>query len=506
MITALRSRTLLIAGVLIAVLAAAFFAMPGSASAHPLGNFTINRYSRIEVYSDVVRVNYVFDMAEIPTFQDMPSIDTDGDGMISDDESRSYAERKSAELVANVSLQLNGETQTLRVAGADAAFPEGQGGLLTTRLQATFEAPAPNGTVSLAYTDNNYSDRVGWREVIVSPATGAALTGTFATEDVSAALTAYPADLSSSPLDVTSAAFSFDAGVAQTAPVIANAPVVAAAPARSGAGFSSLINTDNLSLQVVLLALLAAFAFGAVHAVEPGHGKTMVAAYFVGVKGTARQALGLGLIIAATHTVGVLAIGLLAIFGSQWILPEDLYPWLSLASGLMIIALGLRLIAQRSGGRIMHKISHALPFGHHHHHEHAHAVEATPDGAPPWKSLFAIGLADGLTPSPSALVVLLAAVALDRIGLGIALIVSFSLGLATVLAGISLGLLFFRGAMDGLSRRVSMTRLPFVASIAPSLSSEGIVVRALPMVGATALLVVGVLLTLSALGRPIVSI
>jgi ABC-type nickel/cobalt efflux system permease component RcnA len=274
-------------------------------------------------------------------------------------------------------------------------------------------------------------------------------------------------------------------------------------PQRPGSAFASLINADDLTIKVIVLALLAAFAFGALHAIEPGHGKTMVAAYFVGVKGTVRQALTLGLIIAATHTIGVLAIGMIAIFGSEWVLPEDIYPWLGLASGLMVIALGLRLILQRSGHRILHRLSHILPFHHSHQHDHESAMAGP---VPPWKTLIALGLADGLTPSPSALVVLLAAVSLHRVGLGIALIVSFSVGLAAVLAGISLGLLVFRGAMDGLSSRLRATQVPFVSGLAPSLSGEGIVVRTLPIVGAVALLVVGLLITLDALGRPIVSL
>jgi nickel/cobalt exporter len=503
---ALRSR-LMIAGVVVAFLAAVFLAIvsPNRALAHPLGNFTINRYSRIEVYSDVVRVQYVLDVAEIPTFQQMASVDTDGDGLVSDAEAQVFATKTAGDLAQNLSLQLHGESESLGLTASRATFPEGQGGLQTTRLTATYEAPAPSGLTTLGYRDGNYADRIGWREIVVLPSTGAKLSGDFPTRDVSSALTNYPADQISSPLDTSSVSFSFDATTAVRAPALSDIPIAAKAPERSGTAFASLINADSLTLKVIILALLAAFAFGALHAVEPGHGKTMVAAYFVGVKGTARQALSLGLIVAATHTVGVLAIGLLAIFGSQYILPETLYPWLSLASGLMVLALGLRLLAQRSGGRILHKLSHALPFGYH-HHEHDHAPASASSGVPPWKTLVAIGLADGLTPSPSALVVLLAAVSLHRIGLGIALIVSFSVGLATVLAGISLGLLFFRGAMDGLSRLASATRVPIISRIAPSLAGEGVIVRALPMAGALALVAVGLLLTLSALGQPIVSL
>ncbi|MEO8456689.1 MAG: hypothetical protein ABI559_02645 [Chloroflexota bacterium] len=507
MTTTLISRPLLFASGIVVVLAAAFFALaPQKALAHPLGNFTINHYSRIEVYNDVLRVEYVVDMAEIPTFQAASDVDTNGDGAISDAEAQTYAQAKASELGQNLGLVINGESRQLALDGAFASFPEGQGGLQTTRLVASYETSAPSGVTSIAYSDGNFTGQVGWKEIVVLPTTGATLTGEYPTQDVSNALTSYPGDKISSPLDTTAVAFSFDASTAIKAAPVSDVPLTAKPPERSGNAFASLINADALTLQVVLLALLAAFGFGALHAVEPGHGKTMVAAYFVGVKGTARQALSLGMIVAVTHTIGVIAIGLIAIFGSEYILPERLYPWLSLASGLMVLALGLRLIAQRSGGKIMHKITHALPFGHHHHHDHEHTAAASNNGVPPWKTLIAVGLADGLTPSPSALVVLLAAVSLHRVTLGLALIISFSVGLATVLAGISLGLLFFRGAMERLSSRTSVSRFPLVSRLAPSLSADGALVRALPMAGAVALVVVGSLLTLAALGQPIITI
>ena len=203
--------------------------------------------------------------------------------------------------------------------------------------------------------DDNYADRIGWKEVVVRPAEGVTLsTSSAATDDISAELTSYPSDLLSSPLDITSASFSFAPGEGAKAPEVESDPAGMSAPdeapSRAGGGFASLIDTDNMTLPVMVLSLLLALGFGAIHALEPGHGKTFVAAYFVGVKGTVRQALALGLIVAITHTIGVLAIGLVTLFGSQFILPEKLYPYLSLASGLMILALGVRLIAARAGG------------------------------------------------------------------------------------------------------------------------------------------------------------
>lgn len=501
MIDAIAHRPIALLGAALALVIALYLAIgsPQSASAHPLGNFTINRYSRLELYSDVIRVNYVLDMAEIPTFQEMETIDTDGDGTVSAAEADAYATAKADDLASNVSLILNGQRAGLRAVASDVTFPEGQGGLDTTRVTAVFEAPAPSGMTDIQFADGNYSDRLGWKEVVVFPDTGASITGDVPLIDVSHALTSYPGDQISSPLDVTSVAFAADSSIASPSPAIELAPTVVAAPSRADGGFAALIARDNLTLGVVLVALAAAFAFGALHALEPGHGKTLVAAYFVGVKGTARQALTLGLIVAVTHAVGVLAIGLVAIFGSQFILPERLYPWLSLAAALMVLGLGLRLIAARGGGKLLHNLMHRLPFGHHHHHEPATTADG---GVPPWRTLIALGLADGLTPSPSALVVLLAAVSLDRIEMGVGLIMAFSAGLATVLAGVSLFLLYARQFMERASGYLQRLRLPVLGSVGTHMTPEGALVRVLPLGGAAALVVVGLVLTVRALAQP----
>lgn len=460
----------------------------GRADAHPLGNFTVNRYTRIELYSDVVRLYYVLDMAEIPTIQETG-------GLLNGAAAQDHLADKTTELASNLALTFDGRPVGLTVVGSDIAFPEGQGGLSTTRISLVLETGTPAGDAALAYADSNYSDRLGWKEIVVQPSTGVIATGDFATQDRSQALTTYPGDLLSSPPDTTTVAFNFDASSSALAPAITTIAQFAAAPERSGSGFVSLIAAEHLTLPVVILALLAAFGFGALHALEPGHGKTMVAAYFVGVKGTARHAMTLGLIVAVTHTVGVLALGAFIIFGSQWVLPERLYPWLSLASGLMILLLGVRLLASRGGSAWMRRLAHRiLPHRHHHHdaHEHGPVVAALP----PWRSLVALGLADGLTPSPSAIVVLLAAVSLDRIGLGFALIVAFSAGLAVVLASVSIFLMYARTALEWFSRRFgSGGRGHFVAAFA---SSDGLVMRAAPVVASAGLLGAGLYLTLRA--------
>ena len=491
-------------------LAAVVLARPAPAEAHPLGNFTVNRYSRLELYSKAVRIRYVLDMAEIPAFQEMGGIDANGNGETDPSENEAYLFRRAAALMDNLHLTLNGSTAALQLLSSDITYPEGQAGLRTLRISLLLHSTTAASNVALAYRDDNYSDRIGWKEIVVRPAPGVTVSNsTAASDDLSAELTAYPSDLLSSPLDVTSAGVSYLPAEGANAPAIESAGGAltagpAEAPRRAGNGFTSLIDTDQLTFPVIVLSLLLALGFGAIHALEPGHGKTFVAAYFVGVKGTVRQALALGLIVATTHTIGVLVIGFVTLFGSQYILPERLYPYLSLASGLMVLALGVRLIASRASGwrgwrrfasvfrrDSTHDHDHIHTHGHHHSHDPA-------PGAPPWKSLLVLGLADGLTPSPSALIVLLAAVSLDRIGLGLLLIVAFSIGLATVLMLVSLALLYTRRVLQWLGEGGAASG----ANAYAGWISGAAVLRVAPLGGAFVLVAVGVLLTARALTAP----
>jgi ABC-type nickel/cobalt efflux system permease component RcnA len=445
-------------------------------------------------------------MAEIPAFQEIVEIDTTGDGELSSPESDAYVARKAREIVDNLRLSINDSTADLEVLSSDITYPAGQAGLPTIRVGLLLQSPISDSHVSIEYADDNYTDRIGWKEIVVKPAPGVLVSSSSAAaEDLSAELTAYPDDLLTSPLEVTSAAVSYDSGAGEPAPALRPAEGFGAAaqtaPERAGGGFASLIDSEEVTFPVMLVSVLLALGFGAIHALEPGHGKTFVAAYFVGVRGTVRQALGLGLIVAITHTIGVLTIGLVVLFGSQYILPERLYPWLSLASGLMVLALGVRLIAARAGGwqavrrltSVLNKGSTQAAHSHGHNHSHEHQTDA-----PPWKSLLALGLA----PSPSALVVLLAAVSLDRIGLGVLLIVAFSAGLAAVLTLVSLALLYARRALEWLNRRRSASGDgSWLGAQSGMLGSAGIL-RIAPLGGALALLAIGSVLTVRALMAP----
>ncbi len=252
---------------------------------------------------------------------------------------------------------------------------------------------------------------------------------------------------------------------------------------------------DSWQAGSFLIATFGSFVWGAMHAMSPGHGKTIVGAYLVGARATAQQAVFLGLTTTITHTIGVFALGLVALFASQYILPEQLYPWLSCLSGLMVVAIGVNLFISRMRSTQLLKRSH---LGHHaeqhhnHHHEHDHGhshgthshLPPSADGSPvTWRSLLILGISGGLVPCPSALVVLLSSIALGRVGFGLVLVLAFSLGLAGVLT--ALGLLLVRAKR--LFERVPTMRLikvlPAISALVIALLGLGITTQALMQIG-----------------------
>ncbi|MEZ4711548.1 MAG: sulfite exporter TauE/SafE family protein [Caldilineaceae bacterium] len=507
----LRRRTFYIA-VLLTVL---FVAIPDLALAHPLGNFTINRYSRLEIGAEQITLTYVLDMAEIPTQQERPQIDTDGDGVLGPDEQKSYLDQLLPNLQENLHLTLNGQPQTWTLASHELTFPEGQAGLPTLRLRAEFVADtaATDEIWQAAYVDNNFSGRLGWQEVIVQAQDGAKLLNSSApNSDISHELTNYPADLMQSPPALHQAEFQFQLSGAAAASsnawqaqqsVMPNVDSSAAA-VRSRDPFADLIHLPNLGPWTLLVALLAAFGWGAAHALSPGHGKTIVGAYLVGSRGTAKHALFLGLTTTITHTAGVFALGLITLFASRYILPETLFPWLSLLSGLMVVAIGLvmawswlrRLPSEQVHAHHdhAHEHDHHVHENDHHHahdglhthdgvHYHSHEVPGQ-DGAPvTWRSLLALGISGGLLPCPSALVVMLGAIALERVAFGLLLIVAFSLGLAGVLTAFGLALVYAGKFFTKLPESGRLTKLiPVASSLFITAVGVGIVWQALGQV------------------------
>jgi nickel/cobalt transporter (NicO) family protein len=457
---------------LLAVVVAGLLAAP-AALAHPLGNFTTNRYSELDISGDRVYLLYVLDLAEIPTFQERGALRQAG--------SAAYGRRLVSELRSNLRLTVDGRRLALRPLRHTLAFPRGVGELKTTRLEALFSAPLPERRlIQLAYRDASFPGRIGWREVVVRSRDGTRLIASSApARGVSDRLRAYPAGLLESPRDVRDARARVATGVKAGAPPALSAPSAAAAPTRVDAdsenGFAELITEDDLSLGVVLVALAVALFWGAAHALTPGHGKAIVAGYLVGTRGKARHAFLLGGIVTVTHTIGVFALGLVTLALSEFIVPEQLYPWLNLVSALLVVGVGLAVLRTRIRGARDHQHHHHPHRDHDHdhgHHGHHHA-EADGRGL---RGLVAVGVSGGLLPCPTALVVLLAAVSLHRVGYGLLLIVAFSVGLASAITAIGLVAVTAK-------RAFARMRL------------DGPVVRALPALSALVVLGLGVAMT-----------
>ena len=508
--------------VLAAGVAAVFGATP-RADAHPLGNFTVNRYTRIELYRDSIQLHYVLDFAEIPTFQLMETIDGNHDGIASDDELTTYRAGLAKSVLANIDLRIADERLSPQLRSGTAQVLPGQGGLGVLRVEILYATPvtAQEGHRAIQFTDRNYDDRVGWKEIVVRPSEGAATVVTPALMiDTSDALRSYPETATSTP-DARAVAFEWTPGTGTATPV--TAPVNEMVTPRSDDQFSALLSRPR-SMTVIVASLFAAFWFGALHALGPGHGKTVVAAYLVGSKGTVRHALALGFTVTATHTAMVYLLGFVTIAASAFIVPERLYLYLGVASGLSVLAMGVTLFASRLarlrrgtepagvhrhgwGGRShdhtpppalveleREQEAYALQHGwgprpsaaDHTHasgtHTHDHS---TPTGAAServtWRSIMALGVAGGLLPCPSALLVMLAAISLGQVMYGMLLIVAFSAGLAGVLTVIGIALVLGKrlSRYPGLLRSMQRPALTRIVSVLPAASALGIAVAGL---------------------------
>jgi ABC-type nickel/cobalt efflux system permease component RcnA len=451
-------------GIAASIAAIAAFGAPG-ASAHPLGNFSINHLSAVSISSDRVAVHYTLDQAEIPTFQER------GLG------AQRVLARKRAEIERRLRLVVNGRAIPLTVEpGGRISFPPGQGGLKLTRVQLDLGASVRDPR-RVEFSDETFPGRVGWKDVIVHAGRGTAVKSSVPATDPTNGLRSYPADKLSSPLDRRSATFTVTPG-SGTVSAPRGLDAGPTTTNRSGDGLAGVFADAANGKGVLLFLLLAAFGWGAVHALSPGHGKAMVAAYLVGTRGTARHALALGATVTVTHTLGVFALGIVTLALSQYVVPEDLYPWLTVASGLMVVLVGTGVLRSRIRARRSHAHAHAHDYGHSHSHPgdaHSHGGDShshQPEDLT-WRGLLGMGASAGLIPCPSALVVLLGAIAQHQVALGLLLITAFSVGLAATLSALGLGVVYTRGLLG---------RLNFggeIAAVLPSLSAVVIVAAGL---------------------------
>jgi ABC-type nickel/cobalt efflux system permease component RcnA len=512
----------------LALLVAAWAALAAAphARAHPMGNFSVSRYAAIRAEGGELILEYRVDQAEIPTVQEMAQLDADRSGDVSSAEHDAYLARAVAELTAGQSLAVDGRPLALEVSRSALEIRPGSAELPTLWIAIDYRAALPGGAAQyrIEYRDANYPGRTGWREVVAAAdGSWSVIDASVPASDRSRGLTQYPEDPALAPPQVSEAALTLRrTGAPGDAPVspataVPGAPAEPAAPddhsARPHDAFADLIAARDLSLRIVLFSIAAAFLLGGFHALSPGHGKTVVAGYLVGSRGTFRHALLLGAVVTITHTAGVFALGFVALAASEYVLPEQLYPWLGTASGLLIVAIGAWQFSQRwslaHGGPAHghdhdhhdHDHGHDHGDGHHHHrdhgHDHGHGHHHGPGGhshAMPEKlsarSLIALGVSGGIVPCPSALVVLLSAVTLHRIGLGLVLIVAFSAGLAAVLTAIGMLVLYARRALDrmewggaGVLRQLPLVSSLLITALGAVLAVQSASAAQLPAVG-----------------------
>ncbi|HWS32134.1 MAG TPA: hypothetical protein VN408_05250 [Actinoplanes sp.] len=462
------------------------------AGAHPLGDFTTNQYAGLRITGSGVDVDFVLDLAELPAYQARSTqIDTDHDGTVSPAENQDYAGRTCAAAAAAATVTVDGVP--LRLAGEPAGltFPASAGGLTTLRLRCALHAEAAiTGPATVGYHSALYPDRIGWREITAVGDRYTITRSDVPATSVSALLTAYPAGVSSS--DVRSASLSVRPGGPAAAPLTAGDTTATGNADRFTAWFNGLIGHRDLTVGVGLLALLIAVVLGGAHAAAPGHGKTIMAAYLVGSRGRMSHALTMAVTVAATHTLGVLALGVLFATSLQ-LAPDAVYGWLRLISGIVVTLVGALLLRQ-TVQRLRTPHRHLVPAGHthphpgrdhnhhghdhgghdhghghhghehdhdhdhdHEHHDHEHSgldhahvhshggrphVHHLPEPGRPLRlrTMLAMGFAGGLSPSPSAVVVLLGAAALGRAWYGVLLVLAYGAGLAITLIGIGLAL------------------------------------------------------------------
>jgi nickel/cobalt exporter len=424
--------------------------VPALAIAHPLGNFTINTAAQVVVRADEVLVDYVVDMAEIPTLQEERTLDLDGDGTRSTQELSAYREGACEDLRKGLDLRVDGVLVPPSARSSQLSFPTGQAGLTTLRLRCLFAAPIrPASAHEVTLEDRNYRDRIGWREVTAVGDGATVLRSDVPSESPSDRLRSYPSGVP--PSNVVTASLTFRPGGAS----LGEQPDLAAAEQTSGGLLAGFAARPHLSAGLIALMVVIAVGVGAVHALGPGHGKSLIGAYLVGADGTLRQAAAFGAAVSVMHTASVLGLGLLVLSAERVLAPERVYPWLGLASGVVALGLGAALLVSR-----IHALSERRRHGHDHPHVHRPLSR---------KGLIALAFAGGILPSPSALVVLLGSVSIGRTWLGLVLIAAFSAGLAASLVAV--------GAVAIRARHAATGRLPArLMELAPVLSAGCIAV------------------------------
>jgi ABC-type nickel/cobalt efflux system permease component RcnA len=484
-------------------------------TAHPMGNFSVSHFTRFDVQKKSVNITYVLDLAEIPTYQLMRdwNLDPSADAKIPQETLNEKATAQAAVWIKQ--LDFSSGVPTLEK--TTIKLNPGAGGMQVARVETQLRLDNVQG--KLNFEDRNYPDRAGWKEIVIASSDSTPIIqASHSGQDRSKALTEYPTDPTLTPPQDLRAQIEWHveapvivtkvvpipqpaAPITQAAtPAPAVTPKPAAGEVTRGDYLSRMLSQKDIPFNVMLIGIAVAFAFGALHAKSPGHGKTMVAAYLVGSKGTMKQAAFLGGMVTLTHTISVFILGLVTLVFAKYLAPEKLVTWLGIASGISIVLIGASLFYKRlralrkakahvhhhhdHAAAHAHAHAHGLPHKHDHAHDHGpHGHSHVPEGEVSLKSLIALGASGGMVPCPSALVLLLIAISLGHIGLGLLLLVSFSLGLAGVLMAIGMLVIYAKQYLPD-----------------PVKTSQHPMFRLIPVLSAFVIVCIGLVMTAVSLG------
>ncbi len=493
------------------------------AAAHPLGNFTINHLTKVAVANDRIAVRYVLDMAEIPTFSALRA--GGGSGTPNAAQLATIGRTQAASLVSALQFTAAGAALPLVLDAVQTRTRPGAGGLPTLYLVLDGHVPLrAAGVRALQFRDTTFAGRLGWHDVVVAPRT-----------EPTQELTAYPSALLGSPRSTTAVTIGLRGGRVASVTVddvASDTPASGSVPSAVRSNqLSDMLARGTGDWSFVALTFLVAIVLGALHALEPGHGKTLLAVSLVGARATVKQAAILAAALTVAHTVGVLALGIAINLFKGYFVPETIYPWITLLSGIVIAVIGARAVQRQiesrqpfaHGHAHEHAATHPHEHPHVHHgatgHAHAHAggeahthghddLEHARSHAIPGTAPLTFGgtvwaaMSGGVAPCPAALVVLLAALALNQVAYGIFVIVAFSFGLAATLTG--LGIAVVRGA-SFLQGRPQFERFviygPLVSAVVISsigaimvgqgFAQQGVTISPLLITAAVALAIVG---------------
>ena len=441
------------------VLAMMLLVASEAALAHPMGRASVNQSLTLTVGAPDMGLALAQDFAETLTAREMTRLDPDKDGQVSKAEEAAYVALLGREVQGALTVQANGHAVRLAPAGGTVQFFNGEQGFPTAIVTLLYRASAARwlaaGANRVEVSNQAWWNTPGQCRVRAVPA-----------DDLpaGAAVASLPPPEGSNPLVLRDLGADLTLPAGWTAPpsppggeqdpaTAPDAPTTTiAAPGPDENPILTALRARDLGPWALLAALGLAFFFGMVHSLSPGHGKTLAAAFLLGRRARARHAVWLGLVVTLAHVVGVVALGVVSVLVAGLFDAERTSALVSAGSGAVIFVLGLGMLTRRPHGHDHHHAPHDHGHDHDHPHDHAHDHDhdhdhdhghdhahsphhppATAAGEPTLREILALGFSGGVAPCPTALVILLLAIAVGRVGFGLALIVAFSLGLAVVL-------------------------------------------------------------------------